>query len=89
MSAHVGMVSGLLPALNGSAGSGSFDFGPCRRPSPDMTADDGFRFLDELAADLDGDAYDLEDLLLDDLQLPAAGARAASTALVPPLSSYA
>ncbi len=76
------MASCLPIALNGSMSLDIANFGHYRHAPAEV---DDLGFLDELAAELDG-AFDMGDLLLDDLQLPAAGARAASNALVPPLS---
>ena len=85
MTAHAGMASSLPIALNGATSLDNASFGHCRHaPADDLG------FLDDwLAAELDGGAFDMGDLFLDDLQLPAASARAASNALVPPsLASY-
>ncbi len=84
MTAHAGMASSLPIALNGATSLDNASFGHYRHaPADDLG------FLDEwLVAELDGFAFDMGDLLLDDLQLPAAGARAASNSLVPPSSRF-
>ena len=89
MTAHMGIAPTLQIALNGAVSLGNATFGQYRPAPPEIPPIDDLGFLEELAAELDGGAFDMGDLLLDDLQLPAAGARAASTVLVPPsLASY-
>ena len=84
MTAHAGMATSLPIVLNGSMSLGGASFGQYPQAPPEV---DDLGFLDDwLAAELDGGGFDMGDLLLNDLQLPAAGARAASNALVPPLS---
>ena len=89
MTAHAGMACSLPITLHGAMSPSSAAFGHYRQAPPEIPVVDDLGFLDELAAELDGGVFDVGDLLLDDLQLPAAGARAASTTLVPPsLAAY-
>ena len=83
MTTHAGMAPGLMAGHNGGFGAISAGFGHGSRAPPAAAPDDDLCFLDEFAAELNGGAYDLGDLLLDDLKLPAAAAPAATDVLVP------
>ena len=87
MAAHVSTGPGPPPfAPNGTVVPGSTGLGPFGAVPDQPARDEDFCFLDDLAAELTGGVYELDDVLLDDLELPlpASADVAASTACASP-----